>query len=102
LLLAHFAGLTKIAGSEDVERRRLGQAHPESVVSYSLLFLMIFIATNKVFSPQYLLWLAPFVALLPFAGRTRQWFMWTFLAICLLSTILFPSLYFLALIDAYA
>jgi hypothetical protein len=102
LLLVRFAGLTRKAGAEDKDKRRLAQVYPRVVVSYSLLFLMIFIATNKVFSPQYLLWLAPLVALLPFTGRTRQGFTWGFLTVCLLSTVLVPFLYAFDLIDSSA
>ncbi|WP_414583906.1 glycosyltransferase 87 family protein [Scytonema sp. PCC 10023] len=36
----------------------------DSLVAYTLLALLIFIVTNKVFSPQYIVWLIPFAALL--------------------------------------
>jgi ribose/xylose/arabinose/galactoside ABC-type transport system permease subunit len=36
----------------------------ESLVVYTLLALLIFIITNKVFSPQYMIWIIPFAALL--------------------------------------
>jgi hypothetical protein len=71
----------------------LAQLDPGTFAGYSLLFLMLFIATNKVFSPQYLLWLAPLVCLIPFRGRRRSLFVWTFLLVCVLTTILFPFLF---------
>mgnify|MGYP001074078273 CR=1 FL=1 len=36
----------------------------DSLVAYTLLSLLIFIITNKVFSPQYIVWIIPFAALL--------------------------------------
>lgn len=36
----------------------------DSLVAYTLLALLIFIITNKVFSPQYIVWIIPFAALL--------------------------------------
>jgi hypothetical protein len=48
------------------------------------LVLAAFIVGNKVFSPQYLLWLIPLIPLLP--GRVR-WCSAAFAAACLLSTL---------------
>jgi hypothetical protein len=63
---------------------------------------MLLIATNKVFSPQYLLWLAPLVALLPFERRGRRQFNLAFLLMCGLSTLLVPFLFVIDLIDPTA
>jgi hypothetical protein len=49
---------------------------------------MVFIATNKVFSPQYLLWLAPLVPLIPFHGKGRFVFQGAFVLVCFLSSAL--------------
>ncbi len=38
----------------------------DSLVAYTTIALLIFIATNKVFSPQYIIWILPFVPLLRF------------------------------------
>ena len=49
--------------------------------------LLAFIVTNKVFSPQYMAWLLPFAPLL----RPRQMMM--FLAILVMTVIIFPFTY---------
>lgn len=47
---------------------RYGSIPSASLVAYLTAALLVFIATNKVFSPQYIIWLLPFVPLL----RSRQ------------------------------
>ncbi|GCE13017.1 glycosyltransferase 87 family protein [Tengunoibacter tsumagoiensis] len=56
----------------------------------SLLTLLIIMITSKVFSPQYLLWVIPFVA---YSGGTRRsWlFLWT--AIASLTSWIYPFIY---------
>jgi hypothetical protein len=61
-----------------------GRVTSESLVTYSVAALLAFIVTNKVFSPQYLIWLLPFAPLL----RLRQ--ASALLAICALTIVLFP------------
>jgi hypothetical protein len=73
-------------------RGRLAHIDPHAFACYALLFFMLYIATNKVFSPQYLLWLVPLVVLVPCRGWRRRLFFWGFLLICGLSTILVPFL----------
>jgi hypothetical protein len=80
----------------------LASTHPRQSVSYVLLFLMLFIATSKVFSTQYLLWLAPLVTLLPLRGRGLWLFGGAFLLVCILSTVLVPFLFVSDLIDLTA
>jgi hypothetical protein len=47
------------------ERAITGQISFESLVAYTTAALLTFMATNKVFSPQYIVWLLPFAPLLP-------------------------------------
>jgi uncharacterized membrane protein len=54
----------------------------KSLVAYSLLALLIFIITSKVFSPQYIVWIVPFTALL----KPRQLIL--MLGICLTTYIM--------------
>ncbi len=55
-----------------------------------LAALMLLIVTGKVFSPQYLLWLMPFMAISA-PGNRRVWLAW--IAICLLTTLIYPFYY---------
>jgi len=58
---------------------------PESFVVYILVSIMIFIATNKVFSPQYIIWLIPFVPLIRFRYAS------ILVIIALFTNLIFPS-----------
>jgi hypothetical protein len=57
-------------------------SHAAHLVTFSLAALLAFIVTNKVFSPQYLIWLVPFAPLLP----RRQIVL--FVAICVATMII--------------
>jgi hypothetical protein len=92
VLLVHFAFLLARSPRGQGEASTLGQRFPQLVVGYALLFLLLFIATSKVFSPQYLLWLIPLVVLVPLGGKVRRLFLWAFLLTCVLSTVAFPFL----------
>ncbi|WP_201383648.1 glycosyltransferase family 87 protein [Ktedonobacter sp. SOSP1-85] len=61
----------------------------------SVLTLLVIISTGKVFSPQYLIWVAPLIA---YIGRASwKWLMpWT--ALSLLTTFIYPYLYGKALL----
>jgi hypothetical protein len=71
-------------------RTTLAQAHPVLFLRFALLFLVLFVATNKVFSPQYLLWLVPLACLLPFGCWADRVTVGLFLAVCVLTTLVFP------------
>jgi hypothetical protein len=73
--------------------RTLAQAYPRLFVAHTLLVLMLAVAASKVFSPQYLLWLIPPAALAPFAPRPRRLLLWSLVGLCLLTTLIFPVLF---------
>jgi len=60
------------------------------LVQASLAALLALVATSKVFSPQYLLWLIPLLAYSA-AGNRRVWLTWG--AISILTTLIFPIYY---------
>ncbi|MFL5245737.1 MAG: hypothetical protein ACJ8FY_27000 [Gemmataceae bacterium] len=93
------SGVRGPASSEQGVPPRLALLYPRIFAGYALLFLMLFILTNKVFSPQYLLWLAPLFALATFEGRTRRWLFGGFLLTCFLTTLLVPFLFLTDLYD---
>jgi Glycosyltransferase family 87 len=69
------------------EQEAGGHVTSESLVAYTVAALLAFIVTNKVFSPQYVIWLLPFAPLL----RLRQ--AGVLLAICVITIVLFPFNY---------
>ena len=81
LLAALLAGLW-ISFSR--EARNGGRIEPETLVRYSLAALLVVMLINKVLSPQYLVWLLPFAALLP----SRQSVL--LLVIVVLTVLLYP------------
>src|SRR6266487_1228115 len=56
----------------------------------ALLTLLIVMVTGKVFSPQYLIWVVPLVAYI--GGSDIRWFI-TWIAICGLTTFIYPFIY---------
>jgi hypothetical protein len=58
-----------------------------SLVAYVVAALLTFVATNKVFSPQFIIWLVPLAPLLPLRQAR------TLLVICLFTIIIFPFSY---------
>jgi hypothetical protein len=99
LLVLHAGRLRPESDGPSRPGATLAQAHPSIFVAYALLFLMLFVAANKVFSPQYLLWVAPLVCLAAFPPRARRPFFWAFLLTCVLTTVVFPFLMVLDLVD---
>jgi hypothetical protein len=99
LLVVHVGRLSAQQGSACLAFPTLAQNHPGTFICYTLLFLLLFLVTNKVLSPQYLLWLAPFVCLLPSHWKGRRLLMWLFILICMVSTILVPFLFISDLVD---
>ena len=66
------------------DESKLGQIEFATLLTYTIAALMAFILANKVFSPQYMIWLLPFVPLL----RPRPAL--SLLAVFSLTTAIFP------------
>jgi hypothetical protein len=69
---------------------RLGTAFPRECLAYTLLLLMTFLLTNKVFSPQYVVWLLALAPLVPLEGWRRRLFLGGFVALCFLTRLICP------------
>jgi hypothetical protein len=67
-------------------RKRIGLALA------SLLTLLVVMITSKVFSPQYLIWIVPLLALV---GGADFWWIIPWLAISLLTKWIYPTIYFM-------
>jgi hypothetical protein len=61
------------------------------IYTASLLTVLIIIITGKVFSPQYLIWIAP---LLAFVGKANWKWLLTWGIVGLLTTWIFPNMYY--------
>lgn len=81
-LLALVAGLAYTFWLQWRDRLSLAQA--------TLLTLLIVMLTGKVFSPQYLIWIVPFVAIV---GKSNWKWLLCWVAICSLTTLIYPFLY---------
>lgn len=60
------------------------------IFTASLLALLILVVTSKVFSPQYLVWVTPFVA---YVGKSNWKWLLSWGSVGLLTTYIFPWLY---------
>jgi hypothetical protein len=69
--------------------QRLAEVNAGEVLRGSLLLFLIFIAANKVFSPQYLIWLLPFAALWPGRGRRLALVLAVFVTLCGLTGLIY-------------
>ena len=67
---------------------------PDVIASYTVLFLLLAIASAKVLSPQYLVWLVPLMPLLPWEDKLSRMVMIGYLAMLALTTVIFPYTYF--------
>lgn len=74
-------------------RRAPTTGRAEVVAGGCVLVWLVFLLTNKVGSPQYLLWLAPLVPLLPLRTRGERAWGVAFVAAGLLATLTYPYLW---------
>ncbi len=69
LLPAFIVGLSAVAvlafARFRSERIAMSRPRDQTLVGYAFISLLVFMLTNKVLSPQFVIWLLPFVALLP-------------------------------------
>jgi hypothetical protein len=93
----HFQRVNRDSRSVVASSATLAQLYPREVVSFILLVLLLCVVSNKVFSPQYMLWLVPLVPLVSARPLYRRLFMWTFVLTCLLTTVLFYYRFFIDL-----
>ncbi|KAA9356306.1 glycosyltransferase family 87 protein [Larkinella humicola] len=91
IFLAGFSGLLALGWFRF--RREYGQTgtvSADSLLRFLLGALLVFISTNKVFSPQYLIWLLPFVLFLPV--KPIAWMGFIFLLTTLVYPVFYPQL----------
>jgi hypothetical protein len=77
----------------------LAQTYPGLFVNFTLLTLLVAVATSKVFSPQYIFWIIPLVAVAPLP-RWRGVAVVT-LVICALTTVVYPILFWKHLVGLW-
>jgi hypothetical protein len=68
----------------------LGQLYPQDFAGTTILFLLVFLLGNKVFSPQYVLWLLPLAPLTPMTSWVRRVFLIGFVGLCAVTWLIFP------------
>jgi len=74
-------------------RRSSGADRVPALVGGCVLVWLAFVLTNKVGSPQYLLWIAPLVPLLPLRTGTERIWAIGFVTAGLLATLMYPYLW---------
>jgi hypothetical protein len=85
-------GLDSSPGGSTPGTGSLAAVDPALFVSGTVVTLLLILVTSKLLSPQYVLWVLPFVALLePGRGGAPRLQLW-FLATCVVTTAIFPYL----------
>lgn len=88
VMLAALAGVLVLCALRFREdHATLGAVRPQSVIGYITAMILTLMATDKVLSPQYLMWLLPLGPLL----RSRQAFL--LVVACALTTVEYPFAY---------
>jgi uncharacterized membrane protein len=67
------------------------QTDTADVIHYSFLAILVFLLTSNIFSPQFLIWLYPFVPLVTRRWRYLPWL--TMVAVCAITYYLYPMHY---------
>ncbi|MBT4511740.1 MAG: DUF2029 domain-containing protein [Chloroflexi bacterium] len=98
-----FLSLALVYGAYTQKRWRPGQLDAEiqhkNLITYSTLALIIFLITNKVFSPQYVIWLYPLIPII--AVRWKSVLIVFFAAIALATQYIFSYHYDYIFSDHY-
>lgn len=87
LLLLAYGTVLLVAYTRLRADLRTQAPHGQALVQLSVAALLAFIVTNKVFSPQYVVWLLPFAPLLPWRHYLAV------VMICVATVIIFPFNY---------
>ena len=77
----------------------LNSSDAACIVKYSFLAILVLIITNKVLSPQYLIWLFPFIPLLTGPRKVMSWII--FIAIGVITYFIYPVFYDAIINGAY-
>jgi hypothetical protein len=81
LLLASFIRWASETSHAIDTQTKVGRRFRGEVVNFTLLLLLLFIAANKVFSPQYVLWVLTLAPLVSFRSWARRAFLAGFVAL---------------------
>jgi hypothetical protein len=93
LTLLAATGLFVVAARRQLPTKRatIAQTHPRLVAGFTALLMLLSIVTNKVFSPQYLLWVLPLIPLLDLRRSARRLYFLGTLAMVYLTMRIFPD-----------
>ena len=78
----------------DKKELNMAQAMPQLFLCLTIATLLASMSASKVLSPQYFLWVVPLFALLSFRNKRIKVAGIMFVAVCLLTTFIYPYLYF--------
>jgi hypothetical protein len=99
MLIMHFSGREAPTDASirfaDMEQVSIANRYPSEIVLFTILFYGIAMCISRAFSPQYLIWLLALFPLAPLdRGRRSHLLPWVFVAVCALTTVIYPHLYF--------
>jgi hypothetical protein len=67
-----------------------GQKHPQLLATATLLTMLLLVLFNKVFSPQYVVWVLPLLPLVPLKTKARLGFWVCALGFCGITALIYP------------